>query len=289
MIQRLFSICMLPVLLASTQLKLAEEEIHNNRDYYEVIGATTGKKIEEIMYAEKRVIETHITAVSAIKKALANEGIDPASVRVLLYYDGLTIDDSLPPRMWQAKPHPNTISSPWLDLTRTVTTSGKTQITIRIDATAARLMRDVYSKPEDKTNNIENNNFLSIPSVKVSCFKKIINEYEKYGVIKKLAVEQVREIYGCVPEQLREPLLSLFQSSKQSGMRMVFGGFNFNVYDQLFLNCQDEAEEYYRELYPHLAVRGLEILEDEYNLESEWWTEILDRIKPSQKCQRCNE
>ena len=35
---------------------------------------TTGKKIEETLYAGERVIETHITTVSAIKEALINEG-----------------------------------------------------------------------------------------------------------------------------------------------------------------------------------------------------------------------
>ena len=258
MIQKL-AFSMLPLLLASNQLQLTEEDIKNNRNYYEVIGATTGEKIEEKLYASQRLIETHIKSVSAIKKALANEGIDPASVRVLLYYDGLTIDDSLLPRMWQTKTHPNTISSPWLDLTRTVTTSGETRITIRIDATAARLLKDLYS--EDK---YKESGFLSIPSIEQSCYFKVSNEYEKYDLDKKIAVNKTRKIYNCVPKKLREPLLSLFQTSEYTKIAN-FSSFSWGVHNQLFMRCQDKVEKYYEELYPQLAIRGLQILESEFD------------------------
>ena len=218
MIQKLLTIFMFPLLLASTQLKLTEEDIQNNRDYYEVIQATMGEKEERSLYAEDRVIETHITAVSAIKKALANEGVDPSKIRVLLYYDGLTIKDDSPARKWQAKPHPNTITSPWLDLTKTLTTSGETRITIRIDATSARLLSDLFAKPEDK---YSVSDFLEIPSIKESCFNKIFSKYETAasrifntpGILRSRdttsVVSEVRKNYGCVPEDLREPLLSL--------------------------------------------------------------------------------
>lgn len=277
------SLCLvLPLLIGSVNSEITEKNIENNRDYYEVIGATTGRKIEEKLYSEKRVIETHLTAVSAIKKAFANEGINPTSVKVLLYYDGLTISDSAPARMLQTKAHPNTISSPWLDLTKTVTTSGETRITIRIDATAARLLSDLYSKPEDKSNQ---DDFLSIPSIKQSCYFKVSDKYEKYGLTRKLAASKVREIYSCAPEELREPLLSLFKSSNHFGVGTTFPAFSYSVHNQLFLHCQDEAEEYYSDIYSQLAIQGLQILKGKFNPESKWWTEIIDCIKPVQECQ----
>jgi hypothetical protein len=283
-----------PLLLSSTHLKLAQNNINTQNRDYEVIEATTGKKTDNIeSYAEDEVIQTHTAAVSAIKKALANEGIDTSKVRVLLYYAGLTVGDSQPHRMWQAKPHPDTITSPWLDLTKTVTTSGETRITIRIDATDARLLSDLYSKPEDISNT---RGFLSIPTIKNSCFRKIIFEYQKavsetLGLDAKWVANKTRKNYSCAPEKLREPLLSLFQSSEQkiSHMSMIFGLFDRSVYDQLFLYCQDAAEEYYSELYPRLAVRGLQIIESvdsKSNPKPKWWTEIIDQIEPIQECQR---
>jgi hypothetical protein len=259
-----------------------------------VINATTGEKIEEKLYTEERLIETHITAVSAIKKALANEGVAPSTVKVLLYYDGLAIKDSLLPRIWQNEPHRDTITSPWLDLTKTVTNSGETRITIRIDATAARLMSDLYSKPEDKFNA---SGFLSIPSIKFSCLEKIIHKYELpililFGRVPpvtqdaKEARNESRKSFDCAPEELREPLMSLIKSSDHSGILLAFGGLSFTVPSQLFVHCQDEAEKYYSELYPQIAVRGLQIPESESNPESGWWTEIIDQIEPIQKCQR---
>ncbi len=286
---------MFPLLLASTPLKLTEEDIQNNRDYYEAIDATTGEKIEERLYTDDRVIETHIATVSTIKEALANEGIDLSTVRVLLYYDGLTVSDSSLPRMWQAKPHTDTITSPWLDLTKAVTTSGETRITIRIDATTARLMSDLYSKPKNRS---DKGGFLSIPSIKGSCFRKIINKYEiaflkTFGRLippvsqdAKGAFKEFHKSFDCAPEELKEPIMSLIKSSDKNFVGMGFGGLDFTTYDQLFLHCQDEAEKYYSELYPRLAVRGLQILESKSNLEPQWWTEIIDRIEPIQECQR---
>jgi hypothetical protein len=96
-IQKLLSIAMLPLLITSSHLKLAQNDINSLNKDYEVIQATTGEKESPRFYAEDPVVETHIQTVSAIKKALAEEGIDPSQVRVLLYYDPIVIrDDSLP-------------------------------------------------------------------------------------------------------------------------------------------------------------------------------------------------
>ncbi|NJL52214.1 MAG: hypothetical protein HC930_08335 [Hydrococcus sp. SU_1_0] len=201
---------------------------------------------------------------------MANEGVDPSTVKVLLYYDHLIIDDSKPPRMWQVKPHPNTVTSPWLDLTRTVTNSAKNRITVRIDATGGRRLSDLFAKPEDIFNV---SGFLSIPSIARSCSSRIISKYEtaKRERLKSLGtsesksekwvVNEAQKSTKCAPEELREPLLSLIQSSDQPDR--ITDLFSLGVFGHLVNNCQDEAEEYYSELYPRLAVRGLQILESE--------------------------
>jgi hypothetical protein len=294
---KLLTISMFPLLLASSHLQLTEEDIQNNRDYYEVINAATGEKEERRLYTDNPGIETHLTAVLAIRKALANEGIDPSTVIVLLYYDGLITDDSLSPRMWQRKPHPSTITSPWLDLTKTLTTSGETRITIRIDATGSRLLSDVFSKPEDKSNV---SGFLSIPFIKRSCSSKIIAKYQTAKLerlqslrtpeskSKEWVVNEARKSSNCAPEKLREPLLSLIKSSDQPDTLTDSNMFEYGVFGQLSYRLQDQAKQYYRELYPRLAVRGLQILESESSPEPKWWTEIIDQIqiKPIQEYQR---
>ena len=68
-------------------------------------------------------------------------------------------------------------------------------------------------------------------------------------------------------------------------MGMVLSPFYFNVFDQLNRYCQDVAKEYYSELYPRLAVKGLQILERQSNPELMWWAEIIDQIEPIQECQ----
>lgn len=278
-----------PLLLGASSLEITEENIKNNRDYYEVIGATSGEKIEKKLYAPKRVIQTHVTAISAIREALVIEGVDLATVRVLLYYDDLTVSDSAPARMWQTKAHPDTISSPWLDLTKTVTISGEIRMTVRIDATVARLINDLYSKSENK---LYDDNFLSIPSIKQSCYSEIINKYEvvsraitKSGFafpISQEITEKNREYlqsFECVPRELRESLRYFFKGSSS-----YFGGIDFGVNDRLFFHCQDEAEEYYIKLYSQLIVRELQILENKSNLNPKWWTKIINRIEPIKKC-----
>ena len=277
MIQKLLGIAMLPLLLASSHLQLTEEDIQNNRDYFEIIDAATGKKEERTLYADKPVIQTHIMAVSAIRKALADEGIDPSNVKVLLYYQGLTIGDDLAPRMWQNKPHPDTISSPWLDLTKTVNTAGETRITIRIDATASRFLSDLFPESANKSNI---SGFLSIPAIKESCFNKIFDKYEEYKASEALKISH------CAPKELREPLMSLFQSSYHYNNWLSNWLSNFDPFGQLFYYCQDSAEQYYTELYPHLAVQGLQLLESQLSPEPKWWNEVIDEIEPIQKCQK---
>ena len=72
MIQKLLFVFAVPLLLSSNYSKLSQNKINTQNKDYEVIEATTGKKTDNIeYYAEEPMIETHIVAVSAIKKALA--------------------------------------------------------------------------------------------------------------------------------------------------------------------------------------------------------------------------
>ncbi|MEL6438876.1 MAG: hypothetical protein AAFQ80_06435 [Cyanobacteria bacterium J06621_8] len=292
---KLLILIVMPLLLGLTRTKLTEEELNNNRDYYEVINATTGKKIEKVLYAEERVIETHIKSVLAIKEALTDEGIDPSQIRVLLYYDGLTIDDSSPPRIWQNKPHPDTISSPWLDLTRTISIDGESKITVRIDATAARLMLDLYSEPEYQSNI---DNFLSIHSIRESCFARIVEKYEiaykaafssviilPLSQSKKEKFNEYLRSLNCLPKELREPMRALIKSSNKTLIGTAIGGLDFTTYNQLFFYCQDQAQKYYSELYAKLAIQGLRILESRLDPRMRWWIDASEGAEAVKECQ----
>lgn len=278
-IKKLSILIVFPFLLGSSHWELTQNNINTKDRDYEVIEATTGKKETSQFYAEDPVIETHIATTSAIRKALANEGIDSSQITILLYYDPLAIRDNLPPRMWNSKSHTNTITSPWLDLTKIVTTSGKEKITIRIDATAARMIRDLYFNSE-KLENAPG--FLSIPSLRESCFLWIADTYRtvklKSGL---LELEQVPKSFDCVPKKQREPLLFLFESSHQD-----LGSVAQPVIDQLNYYCQNTAREYYSKVYPSLALKGLQVLESNSEPKSKWWAEIFEPAKQTEKCQR---
>lgn len=270
--KKLSILIVFPFLLGSTQLKLTEQDIQNNRDHYEVIEATTGRKETSQFYAEDAVIETHIETVLAIKKALAKEGINSSQVRILLYYDPIAIRDDSPPRIWNSKSHVNTISSPWLDLTKTINTSGETRITIRIDATSSRLISDLFSQPDNKQNI---SSFLKIPSLTDSCLLWMTNQY----IAARFEGGLLSEDLYCASEELKEPLLLLFKSSNSST-----GSFIFPVINELDYYCQDEARKYYSEFYPRLAVQALHILRGKSTSNSMWWREIYQKRESIEEC-----
>lgn len=274
MIQNLITIATFPLLLSITQLNLSQNNINTQNKDYEIIEATTGKNTDNLeYYAEDPVIETHQAAVSAIKKALANEGIDTSKVRIMLYYDPIAIRDDSPPRIWNSKSHPNTVTSPWLDLTKTVTASGETKITIRIDATAARVISDLFSEPEEKD---DVGGFLSIPSITESCLFWMTARYTEARFEGGL---DPASLY-CASKQIRKPLLSLFRLAKPSA-----GSLNEPVIFEFGYYCQDAAREYYSKLYPRLAVKALQILDNQSVYQSKWWKEVIEKIKPIQECE----
>ena len=110
---------------------------------YKVINATTLIEHTGGTYTGELNEQTHLITTSAIKKALIEEGIDASAIEILLYFDYVSISDDLPSRKWDSKFKPNTVSSPWLELTKTVTDLGKEKIVIGIDATYARLIGSI--------------------------------------------------------------------------------------------------------------------------------------------------
>lgn len=246
---------------------------------YEVIYAVTGKKIGFKDYAEEPVLQTHHAIVSAVKKAFAEEGVDASAINISLYYADLFPGGNLPRKNRHSVSSKNTILSPWMKLTKTVSNSGATGIEIHFDVTHFRLVFDLFSESNDKT---ETNNFLEIPFVSSTCMKEMTEGYT--DAVQNSEDRKVREIpdaFSCAPESVRQPLLSLFKSSPQD----FVSPFVVNVMEELIFNCQDAARQYYSELYPRLAVKALQILESESNLEPMWWTKVVEQAKPIQQCQ----
>lgn len=269
---KLSTLIVMPFLLSSSHLELTESDIQNHRDYYEVIGATTGKKEEAEVYALDEIVKTHAITVSALRKAMIKEGIDTSQVEILVYYDPLIIRDDSPPRIWNSKPHPDTITSPWLDVTKIKTTSGGTKITIRIDATSARVVSDLFSESEGKKNT---NSFLSIPSIRESCLWWMTARYTEAKFEGGLTPDNLY----CAPKELRKPLISLFRSAKPST-----GSLDEPVIFEFVYYCQDAAREYYSKLYPRLVVQALQILESKSDVYSQWWKRIIEQVEPIQEC-----
>ena len=272
-IKRLSILIVFPFLLGSSHWKLTQNNINTKDRDYEVIEATTGRKDTSQFYAEDPVIKTHIKATSAIRKALANEGIDSSQVRILLYYDPLAIRDDLPPRMWNSKSHPSTISSPWIDLTKTVTTNGETRITIRIDATAARLTRDLFSNPDDQQNM---SGFLKIASITESCLMWMT---EKYTETRYKVKDFDSASLICASKELKYPLLSLFELAEE-GLVSLF----LPVIYKLDYSCQDSAKKYYSQLYPRLVIKALQILKNTTKYDPTWWKTVIEQVEPIRKC-----
>lgn len=274
------NLLLLPGFMIQTSLSCVAQTKLPNLNKYKVINATT--LVEHTTggaYTGEENEQTHIITTSAIKEALINEGVEPSAIEILLYFDYVSISDDLPQRQWDSKPKPNTISSPWLELTETVNSYGENKIVVRIDATYARLIYDLFSKHSSDTSNA--NDFLEIPSIRSNCLGQAIRSYPPVRLNSpSLTLHEFSDSFDCVPEQLREPLLSLFKSSKQD----FIGSFEFPVFRELEYHCQGTAREYYRELYPQLAVQALKILKSSSELESEWWTEIVKDVKPVQRC-----
>ncbi|MEL6988588.1 MAG: hypothetical protein AAGK97_12260 [Bacteroidota bacterium] len=248
---------------------------------YRIINATTLTEHTIGAYTGRLNEQTHLIITSAIKEALVKEGVKPSEIEILLYFDYISIIDDTPIREWDSKPKPNTISSPWLELTETVTDSGEKKTVVRIDATYARLIYDLFSK--QPSNKLDSDDFLEIPSIRDSCLFQAIESYPPIKISSEdFNVREVPDSFDCVPEQLREPLLSLFKSSEQD----FIGSFEIPVFRELGYHCQDAARKYYGELFPRLAVQALRILEGESQSKLRWWDEITKQIKPIKKCHK---
>lgn len=269
---------LLPSFIVQTNLNCFAQTKPSYFNNYTVINATTLTEHTGGTYTGELNEQTHLITTSAIKKALIEEGIDASAIEILLYYDWMFINDNLSSVKWDSKYRSNTISSPWLELTKTVSDSGETKIVIRIDATYARLINDLFSEPDDK---YKMNSFLGIPSVQQTCFEQMTENYQAIKLSsEELTVSKVPNSFNCAPEELRKPLLSLFKSSSQEFSEPFLN----HVAEELDSNCQDAARQYYEKLYPRLAVRALRILNNEFNSDLRWWREIVKQTKPIEKC-----
>lgn len=245
---------------------------------YKVINATTLTEHTGETYTGELNEQTHLITTSAIKKALIAEGVDASAIEILLYYDWMFINDDVVPVKQRLQSDNNTISSPWMQLTKTVSDSGETKIVIRIDATYARLIYDLFSESGDQYNT---NSFLGIPSVQQTCFKQMTESYQTIKLSsEELTVGKVPNSFNCAPKELRKPLLSLFKSSLQEFSEPFLN----HVAEELDSNCQNIARQYYERLYSRLAVRALNIINNEFNSDLHWWRKIMNQTKPVEKC-----
>ena len=240
---------------------------------YKVINATTLTEHTGGAYTGRLNEQTHLITTSAIK-----EGVDASEIEILLYFDWMFINDDITPIKQHLQSNNNTISSPWMQVTKTVSDSGEIVLLIRIDATYARLINDLFSESGDQYNK---NSFLGIPSVQQTCFKQMTESYQTIKLSsEELTVSTVPNSFNCAPEELRKPLLSLFKSSRQEFSEPFLN----HVVEELDSNCQIVARQYYKKLYSRLAVRALSILNNEFNSDFCWWSEIVKQTKPIEKC-----
>ena len=159
---------LLPCFIVSNNSKCIAQVNPPYINKYRIINATTLTEHTVGAYTGEENEQTHLITTSAIEEALIEEGVDASAIEILLYFDYVSISDDLPPRKWDSKSKPDTVSSPWLELTETITNSGDKKIVIRIDATYARLIYDLFSKPPLSKSNSDN--FLEIPFHKRQLF-----------------------------------------------------------------------------------------------------------------------
>ena len=257
---------------------------------YKVIDAITYKEIRPNLYKRYETIQTNLNAVSAIKEALLKKEIDISSINILVYYSEVFVGNNiieqaskLSREQYGSSLNQDSIleqrklSSPWIKFTKTVLKSGKTEITIEIDATYSQLIMDLFSTHNSRDENI---NFREISPIEQNCFYEVERAYVNAEMFSGgLSVNELDTAFNCVQKPLRQPLLSLFKSANQ-----IFLTSMVEPVVRRLNSCQQTAEEYYSMLYPHLAVRALKILNSDLDSDRTWWTEVVGQTEPIQKC-----
>ena len=280
---------LLPCFIALTSLPSFGQDkvIFNN---YEVVDATTSKKINPNLYKRYETIQINLNATSATKEALLKQEIDISSINILVYYSEIFTGNIITERAEKlAKEQYSSLlnqgfileqrklSSPWMQFTKTVFESGKSEVIIEIDATYSRLIMDLFSNHNSRD---ENKIFREISPIEQACFYEIERAYVNAEMFSgSLSVNELDDAFGCVQKPLRQPLLSLFKSANQ-----IFLTSMVEPVVRRLNSCQQTVEEYYGLLYPHLAVRALEILNSDSDPDHTWWTEVIREIEPIQKC-----
>ena len=277
-IKKLSLLIVFPFLLGSTCLS-TDKNNTNDFNSYQIIDIVTGEKKDPTSYTEEEVMQTYSFITSLIMKTLAKEGVDLSTVDITLYFAWMLGLEDSPKIKWLSTKDKQTISSPWMELTKIISSTGDTAFTIRLDATYSRLIFDVFGESKYETTA---GNFLGVPLVKDTCFQKIVYDYlDAVASSENLIIRQVPKSFDCAPEILRKPLFNWFESSQLD----FSGTFLFYVLKELDVNCQDAAREFYKELYSLLAVRALEILDSQLEPNPIWWRDVIEEIEPIKKCQ----
>lgn len=268
------------LIISSEYLKAAQE---NATDFnsYRIINAVTGNELNLETYSkEVEIIKTNLTVTSEIRKTLVENGINLSKIDISLYFEGLfvssLVDDYDQEQISNQMSNDQTVSSPWMELTKTFLNSGEKKIEIKIDATDSRLMMDAFSYRGEA---FTVKGFREIPDIKQTCFNKVEKAYVSNKMSDGYEIFELADAFDCVPKPMRRPLLSLFESSDQ----VFLSTMTELVYQKLDI-CSIKVQDYYSRLYPLLALRALQILESNSNPEPFWWMDIVKQIHPIQVC-----
>ncbi len=285
------SLLSLSFLIGSSPLSCFGLDNVADSNNYEIIDAVTQIKLQKV-YARTDIIQMYLVATAAMKDKILEKETDISSINIALYY-AMFLEFSLPlanspKEKWYPQRGERTISSPWLELTETVSVDGAREIEIRIDATGPKFVMDLFSDPYPRlimdsffnpNDRAITTNFLQVDPMSETCFVEATGSYKDVSIGGSTVI--FPSGFSCVSEPLRRPLLSLFLSSKQE----FFLPFRPYVFDKLY-ECQDIAQDYYSELYTGLAIRALEILNSESEPEAMWWAGVLSQTdRHRRKCQ----
>ncbi len=154
--------------------------------HYKIIDAVTGSELKFKEYAKYSTSYLYLAATAAMKKKILEKEADISKINITLYYARLYAVTDLPEEKWYPQRGERTISSPWLELTETVSVSGAREIEIHIDATESRFVMDLFSDPYPRLmmdsffNPNERTimtNFLQVDPMSQICLEEAIESY----------------------------------------------------------------------------------------------------------------
>lgn len=274
-IKKLSIFIVLLLLLSSTCLS-AEKNKKGDFNSFQIISVGTSNRYDLEAFGEVEIIKTHLNVITNIKKVLLKNKIDVSKIDVSMYVDELATDKNIQRKKWKSVDNSDTVSSPWIEVVQGINNYGKTETELKIDAGYVRLMMDLFSY---KNESIIIKDFRAIPLIDSACFHKIERAYISNQMFDGYEIFELADAFKCAPKPIKRPLLSLFESSPQTDL-FPMTEFVYQTLD----SCLSTASEYYTELYPRLALKGLQILKSESNHEPMWWVEIVEKTQPMKRC-----